>query len=80
MHGGQAVPIGPTRHHGVVDDDNPNPLHAAAVLRALASRVRAGDLDGKKALPFLLGAAAALEAQADSTGTGSASGGAPAST
>jgi len=80
VQGGEATPTNLTGQHGVVDDDNPNPLHAAAVLRALASRVRAGDLDGKKALPFLLGAAAALEAQADATGTGSASGDLPAST
>ena len=80
MHDGQSVLIGPTRHYGVVPDDGPDLLHAASIVRALANRVRSGDLDGRQALPFLLGAAAALEAQAAATGGGSASEGPPAST
>jgi hypothetical protein len=62
-----------------VQDDDADPVQAASIVRALAERVLGGELDGKNALPFLMGAAAALEAQADTTFGDSASGGPPAS-
>lgn len=46
----------------------PDAMAAAAILRALATQVSAGALDGRAALPYLLGAVAALEAQTTSTG------------
>lgn len=45
-------------------DERKRAMDAASVLRALAERARAGELEGKHAIPFLMGAAAALEAQA----------------
>lgn len=55
-------------------------IKGAEILRDLAARVRAGELEGKNSLPYLLGAAAALEAQSDLTDDGSVSEAPPAST
>lgn len=43
--------------------NKPDRKRAAAVLRDLARRVQAGELEGKRSVPFLLGLAAGLEAE-----------------
>lgn len=72
------VPI--ARHDGPVDDGDREAVEAASILRALAEQVRGGVLTGKGALPYLLGAAAALEARAAATDDDPESAGPPSST